>query len=139
MSQDDYALACGVHRAYVGRAERAEANATLESVVRDVFPGTSVHDELRELVAAGLAPAEAIRTATSDAADFLGRTADFGSVAPGRVADLVLLEANPLTDIRNTTRIGAVMFRSEIFPRPALDSLLLGVAAAATRAVAASP
>jgi imidazolonepropionase-like amidohydrolase len=60
-------------------------------------------------VSAGMSPYEALRAGTADAARFLGRGSDFGLVAEGRRADLLLLEANPLDDIRNTSKIAGVM------------------------------
>ena len=84
-----------------------------------VFPGASVHDELGELIQAGLSPAEALKAATLSGATYLGRTADFGSVRPGRFADLVLLDANPLDDIANTRRIHAVVLNGRVFNRTA--------------------
>jgi amidohydrolase family protein/ankyrin repeat protein len=92
-----------------------------------VFPGASVHDELGELVKAGLTPAEALRAATLSGAKFLGRTADFGTVQAGRFADLVLLDANPLTDVANSRRIRAVVRGGRVFERAALDSMLAAV------------
>jgi hypothetical protein len=92
-----------------------------------IVPGASVHDELGELVQAGLSPAEALRAATLSGAVYLGRTSDFGTVAPGRVADLVLLDANPLETISNSRRIHAVVFNGRVLDRRALDSLLAGV------------
>lgn len=100
-----------------------------------VYPGSSLHDELAELVAAGLTPAEALRAATLDGAEFLGRTADFGTVQAGRVADLVLLDADPLTDVRNTARIRAVVLGGRLLDRAALDGLVAG----AEKAAAAEP
>lgn len=92
-----------------------------------IFPGSGVHDELRELVSAGLSPAEALRAATLHGATYLGRTADFGSVAAGRYADLVLLDANPLDDIGNSHRIHAVVMGGRVHDRAALDAMLRGV------------
>ncbi len=96
-----------------------------------VFPGSSVHDELGELVKAGLSPAEALRAATLTSATYFGRTADFGTVQAGRFADLVLLDANPLSDIANTRRIRAVWQGGISFDRAALDSMLMRVEIAA--------
>lgn len=92
-----------------------------------VFPGSAVHDELGELVTAGLSPAEALRAATRVPAEFLGREAEFGAVAPGRYADLVVLDADPLTDIGNVRRILAVIQGGRVLLRPALDSMLASV------------
>ncbi len=72
-------------------------------------PGASLHRELRELVAAGLTPREALAAATSNAAAWFGRDAETGRIAPGFAADLVLLRADPLADIGNTEAIDAVI------------------------------
>lgn len=78
-----------------------------------VLPG-DLHRELELLVEAGLSPAEALRAATSEAARCLGREADFGTVEKGKIADLVLVEANPLADIRNTAKVAAVIFDGRV-------------------------
>ncbi|HJU73940.1 MAG TPA: amidohydrolase family protein [Gemmatimonadaceae bacterium] len=92
-----------------------------------VFPGSSVHDELGELVKAGLSPAEALRAATLTSAKFVDKTQDFGTIQTGRYADFVVLDANPLTDIANTRRIHAVVQGGRVFERAALDSMLTRV------------
>ena len=89
-----------------------------------VYPGFSLHDELGLLVHAGLTPAEALRTATINPARFLGLTDSLGVVATGKVADLVLLDGNPLQDIANTKRIRAVIQDGRWMNRRALDGLL---------------
>ena len=89
-----------------------------------VYPGFSLHDELGLLVHAGLTPAEALRTATVNPARFLGLTDSLGTVAAGKVADLVLLDGNPLDDIANTRRIRAVIRGGRLLDRSALDELL---------------
>jgi imidazolonepropionase-like amidohydrolase len=76
-----------------------------------VPPGYSPHEELQNLVAAGLTPFEALRAATADAADFLNKANDFGTVAAGKRADVLLLSAYPLEDVRNAARIEGVMVR----------------------------
>jgi imidazolonepropionase-like amidohydrolase len=86
--------------------------------------GLSLHQELEELVKAGLTPREALRAATYDAAVFLGREATHGSVRPGRVADLVLLDADPRRAIANTRRIALVSVAGRRYDRAALDGLL---------------
>jgi imidazolonepropionase-like amidohydrolase len=96
-----------------------------------VFPGFSLHEELALFVKAGLTPLQALQTATLNPARFLGRVADMGSVAEGKVADLVLLDANPLDDINNTRRIRGVLLAGRYFDRAALDRMLKGVATAA--------
>jgi imidazolonepropionase-like amidohydrolase len=75
----------------------------------DVLPGISLHLELQRFVAAGFTPLEALQTATLNPAKFYNKLNDFGTVQPGRIADLVLLEANPLDDIANTRKIAAII------------------------------
>ena len=94
------------------------------------YPGSSLHDELAQLVRAGLTPAAALRAATLGPAEFLGATDSLGTVAAGKVADLVLLDADPLADIGNTRRIRAVVLRGRLFGREALDALGPGLPAA---------
>jgi imidazolonepropionase-like amidohydrolase len=90
----------------------------------DVLPGFSLHRELERFVAAGFTPMEALQTATINPARFLNKLADFGTVEKGKVADLVLLDANPLDDIRNTQKIQAVVVNGRYFSRANLDSML---------------
>ncbi len=71
-------------------------------------------DELRNYQKAGLTPLEALRTATVEPARYLRRTEDFGAVAPGRIADLVLLSANPLEDISNLAEVHAVIANGKL-------------------------
>lgn len=99
-----------------------------------VYPGFSLHDELGLLVHSGLTPAEALRTATINPARFLGLTDSLGTVATGKVADLVLLDANPLGDIANTKRIRAVIQGGRLLNRKALDQLLARAKALAAAA-----
>jgi imidazolonepropionase-like amidohydrolase len=84
-----------------------------------IVPGWSLHTELELLVQAGLTPADAIATATFNTAQLLGADS-LGLVAPGKVADLVLLRANPLTDIRNTREVAKVMIRGQLFDAASL-------------------
>jgi imidazolonepropionase-like amidohydrolase len=89
-----------------------------------VYPGFSLHQELELLVRSGLTPLEALRTATYNPADFLGALDSLGTIARGKIADLDLLDANPLTDIRNTRRISAVVANGRVYDRTALNALL---------------
>jgi imidazolonepropionase-like amidohydrolase len=98
-----------------------------------IMPGFSLHDELANFVEAGFTPMEALQTATSNPAKFLGIEASFGSVEPGKIADLVLLSANPLEDIRNTQKINIVIAGGRLFDRAALGQILMKVEAAAKR------
>ena len=96
-----------------------------------IMPGFSLHDELANFVEAGFTPMEALQTATSNPAKFLGTEASSGSVEPGKIADLVLLRENPLEDIQNTQKIEIVVAAGRLFDRAALDQLLMKVEATA--------
>jgi imidazolonepropionase-like amidohydrolase len=96
-----------------------------------IFPGFSLHEELQRFVAAGFTPMEALQTATLNPATFLGLADRAGTIEKGKLADLVLLDANPLDDIRNTQKIAAVVVNGRYLSRADLDKLLLGVEAAA--------
>jgi hypothetical protein len=99
-----------------------------------VFPGFGLHDELVQLVAlAGMTPLEALRAATLTPARFLGLADSLGTVEAGKLADLVLLDADPLADIHNTRRIHAVILNGRHLDRQALDRLLADVEAMAGR------
>ena len=89
-----------------------------------VYPGFALHEELALLVEAGLTPMQALQAATSRAAEFIGKSATQGTIEKGKVADLVLLDADPLADLHNTTRISAVIVRGKLLDRVALDALL---------------
>jgi imidazolonepropionase-like amidohydrolase len=93
-----------------------------------VVAGFGLHDELEKLVAIGLTEAEALRTATLEPARYLDAVDTQGTVEVGKVADLVLLSANPLEDIANTQKIEAVVARGRFFDREALDEILENVA-----------
>ena len=93
-------------------------------------PGWTAHDELRVLVRNGFTPFEALQTATANPAAFLGQTGEFGTVTVGARADLLLVDANPLTDVRNADRIAGVVVRGRWLPRRMLDARLAAIAAA---------
>jgi imidazolonepropionase-like amidohydrolase len=88
------------------------------------IPGFSLHNELAMLVTAGLTPAQALETATLNPAIVLKKTNDLGSVEVGKMANLVLLDANPLENIDNTRRISTVVLKGKVFNRTQLDKLL---------------
>lgn len=96
------------------------------------FPGFSLHDELKLRVRQGLSTEEALETVTRNPAVFLGTVRDRGTVEQGKVADLVLLDANPLTDIGNVSTIHAVVLDGALLGRPQLDALLADVERAAS-------
>ncbi|WP_181373023.1 amidohydrolase family protein [Massilia glaciei] len=117
-----YQMALG----HVGQASSAGVKILAGTDAGDtyVFPGFGIHDELVELVKAGLSPAQALRSATLDAAIFSGLEDEFGSVTMGKTGDLILLDADPLADVRNTQRIAGLFFGGQFFDRTALDKLL---------------
>lgn len=88
-----------------------------------IIAGADVHRELQQLVLAGLTPAEALHAATIAPVEYFGVQDQYGSVAAGKVADLLLLSANPLTDIGNTQRIESVIFNGNLYDRDALDRI----------------
>jgi hypothetical protein len=88
------------------------------------LPGFCLHDELLLLVQAGLTPMEALQTATRNAARYFDREQDWGTVEVGKLADLVLLDADPLNDIRNTQKIRAVVIAGRLLNRSELDAML---------------
>jgi imidazolonepropionase-like amidohydrolase len=116
---NDYKLAGEMHRAGVMML------AGSDSLDRFVFPGESLHKELQLLQDAGFTPMEALQSATLDAARFLGGEKEFGTIAVGQRADLVLLEANPLENIGNTSKIVGIVRGGRYLDRAALDALLL--------------
>jgi len=101
--------------------------AGADAVTDYCLPGFGLHDELALLVQAGLSPGEALRTATLNPAEFLGREKEFGSIAVGKRADLVLLERNPLNDIRHTTSVWGVIRAGQYLDRAGLDRMLEAV------------
>lgn len=97
--------------AFIGRAQRGGVKVTAGTDLTNPFvvPGHSMHEELRLLVeGCGFSPMEAIVAATRRPAELLGQSNDLGTVEKRKLADLVVLEADPLDDIRNTRRISAV-------------------------------
>ena len=98
-----------------------------------IFPGFSLHEELQRFVAAGFTPIEALQTATLNPARFLGMEDQLGTVEKGKLADLVLLSANPLEDIANTQKVAGVVLNGHYFSRGDLDKMLTRVEASARR------
>jgi len=87
-----------------------------------VYPGFSLHEELELLVRAGLTPMQALQAATLNPGKYLGLP-DTGTIEKGKRADLVLLDANPLADIKNTRKIQSVVLAGRLFSRADLDRL----------------
>jgi len=97
-----------------------------------VVPGFSLHEELALLVQAGLTPLQALQTATLNPARFLSATDSLGTVTKGKLADLVLLDADPLRDIANTRKVHAVVLGGRYLDRTSIDMLLDAAQKAAT-------
>jgi amidohydrolase family protein len=97
--------------------------AGTDTPVPSVVPGFSLHDELREMVAAGLTPYESLRTATANPAEFL-RKDNFGTVGVGKRADLILVNGDPLKDINNASRRAGVMVQGRWFTEEELKKML---------------
>ncbi len=119
-----------VRRRLIKALHAAGAGLLLGSDAPQIFnvPGFSSHRELESLVAAGLTPYEALETGTRNIARYFGTERETGTVEQGKRADLVLLDADPLADIRNTTRRAGVMVRGRWLPRAELDRRLAEVA-----------
>jgi imidazolonepropionase-like amidohydrolase len=105
------------------------------------FPGFSLHDELALMVEAGVSPLAALQSATRNPAQFMDAADRYGAVSPGKIADLVLLDADPLVDIHNTTKIFEVFLAGKEFDRVALNGMLERAvkSARAARATADGP
>lgn len=109
----------------------AGAGLLLGSDAPQVFnvPGFSLHRELRYLVQAGLTPYQALSTGTREVARFLGTPGDFGTVEPGRRADLILIEGNPLKEVANVQRRIGVMTGGRWLPKAEIEAGLAAIAA----------
>jgi imidazolonepropionase-like amidohydrolase len=96
-----------------------------------IFPGFSLHEELERFVAAGFTPLEALQTATLNPAQFFGMEGQLGAIEEGKLADMVLLSANPVEDIANTEKIAGVFVNGRYFSHPQIANMLRGVEARA--------
>jgi imidazolonepropionase-like amidohydrolase len=92
-----------------------------------IFPGFSLHEELQRFVDAGFTPLEALQTATINPAKFFKMEEQIGTIETGKLADMVLLDANPLKDIANTQKIQAVFANGHCFSRADLARILAKV------------
>ncbi len=113
----------------ISRAHKAGVRilAGTDSPAQVVFPGSGLHDELKVLALAGIPPDEVLRIATLDAAEFFGLDSLLGSVEKGKVADLVLLDKNPLVSIDHVAAIDMVIAQGNCYDRQKLDELLSNV------------
>ena len=98
--------------------------AGTDAPLRNSPPGFGLHEELSLLVRAGLTPFQALTVATVEPARFFGMTDSLGTVAAGKLADLVLLDANPLDDIANTRRVSAVVANGRLLDHAGRERLL---------------
>ena len=125
--QNDMKLARAMHTAGV------QMMAGSDSLDPFNFPGPSLHEELKLLTEAGFTPLQALQAATSSPARFFdaGGEGGWGAIQPGRIADLILLDGDPLAEIGNTRKIAAVIVGGKFFSREDLDQLLNAARAAA--------
>jgi imidazolonepropionase-like amidohydrolase len=119
-----------VRRKLIGALHRGGAGLLLGSDAPQIYnvPGYSIHRELEAMVAAGLTPYQALETGTRNVAQFFGILAEAGTIEEGKRADLVLLEGNPLSDIRNTSRRAGVMLHGRWLSRATIDARLAAIA-----------
>ena len=112
--------------AFVGKMNEAGVRlmAGTDTAAPYVFPGSSLHEELALLVEAGLTSMQALQAATKNPAEFLDKLHAQGTIETGKYADLLLLDANPLEDIRNTQKIRALVIRGKLLGRTALNEML---------------
>jgi imidazolonepropionase-like amidohydrolase len=114
-------LVGAMHRAHV------EILAGTDTPNPYCFPGFSLHDELELLVTSGLTPLEALQCATRNPARYLDKSRDLGTVEQGKIADLVLLDADPLADIKNIRKIAAVVTNGKLLPKETIQTMLADV------------
>ncbi len=128
VSDDPDSLRTQVWRIYrlVALAKQAKTEILAGTDTGDpyVVPGAALQDELEQLVEAGLTPRDALEAATLAPARFFETENEMGSIEKGKLADLVLLDANPLDDIRNTRKIRGVFSHGRYYARKDLDSIL---------------
>lgn len=116
-------LTGAMHRAGVGIL------AGTDTRMGGPWPGFWLHEELKQLVASGLSPMDTLRSATYNPAACLGLLKSLGTIESGKLAEMVLLDANPLDDIANTQKINTVFTGGRAYRRAALDKVLQAVEA----------
>lgn len=92
-----------------------------DALVPSTLPGFSLHEELAELVDAGLRPFEALKVSTTNTYEFLNEMNRAGTIGKGKVANIVILNANPLENILNTRQIFGVMTQNKWLPKQEID------------------
>ena len=119
-----------VRRQLIKALQAGGAGLLLGSDAPQIYnvPGFSTHRELESLVAAGLTPYQALETGTRNVAVFFGTAQKTGTIAVGKRADLILLDGNPLADVRNTARQSGVMLRGRWMPKQEIDARLAVIA-----------
>ncbi len=116
-------LAKSLHHSGVGLLAGSDSGAFNSYV----YPGISFHKELQQMVKVGISPLETLKTSAYNGSKFLKKDLDYGNVSLGKIADLVVLGGNPLTDIRNTKKIQYVIKNSKVHTKQDLDDLLKSV------------
>jgi imidazolonepropionase-like amidohydrolase len=125
---DDASLKIQIWRIYrlVWLAKQAKTEILAGTDTGDpyVIPGVALHDELEQLVEAGLTPREALEAATLAPARFFETEKEMGAIEKGKLADMVLLNGDPLNDIRNVRKVEAVFTHGRLYARKDLDAIL---------------
>jgi imidazolonepropionase-like amidohydrolase len=128
VSNDSYSLKIQIWRIYrlVALAKRAKTEILAGTDTGDpyVIPGAALHDELEQLVKAGLTPREALEAATLTPARFFETDKEMGAIEKGKLADMVLLDGDPLDDIRNVRKVQGVFTHGRFYARKDLDAIL---------------
>ena len=128
VSDDPTSLKIQIWRIYrlVALAKRAKTEILAGTDTGDpyVIPGAALHDELEQLVAAGLTPREALEAATLAPARFFETEKEMGAIEKGKLADMVLLDGSPLDDIRNVRKVSGVFTHGRFYTRKDLDAIL---------------